>query len=92
MQRDGHAIVDEEALTPRDRAREALLMGLRLTEGVLPARIAARSGLDFVDCVDLAALDGLIAKDLMAWRADGHLAATPAGLLRLDSLLPILVQ
>ena len=33
VERDGHAVTEEEALAPRDRAREALLMGLRLTEG-----------------------------------------------------------
>jgi oxygen-independent coproporphyrinogen-3 oxidase len=91
VQRHGHAIVEEAALSPRDRARESLLMGLRLTEGVDPSRIEARSGLSFEDCVDRGALEGLIAEDLMAWRGD-RLAATPAGLLRLDAILPVLVQ
>jgi putative oxygen-independent coproporphyrinogen III oxidase len=91
VQRAGHAIVEEEALTRRDRARESLLMGLRLTEGVDPARIEARSGLAFADCVDRRALEGLVEEDLLTWR-DGRLAATPAGLLRLDALLPVLVQ
>jgi oxygen-independent coproporphyrinogen-3 oxidase len=92
VQQHGHAITEEEALSPRDRAREALLMGLRLTAGVDPARIAARSGLPFAECIEPAALDGLMAEGLLAWRANGHLAATPAGLLRLDSLLPLLVR
>jgi putative oxygen-independent coproporphyrinogen III oxidase len=91
VQRDGHAIVEEQALTPRDRAREALLMGLRLTEGVDPARIAARSTLAFEDCVDRRALDRLVGDGLLHWR-EGRLAATPAGLLRLDAILPLLVQ
>jgi oxygen-independent coproporphyrinogen-3 oxidase len=91
VQRQGHAIVEEETLTPRDRARESLLMGLRLSEGVDPARIELRSGLPFADCVDRRALDGLVEEGLLAWRGD-RLAATPAGLLRLDALLPVLVQ
>ncbi len=91
VQRHGHAIVEEEALTRRDRARESLLMGLRLTEGVDPARIEARSGLPFEDCVDRRVLEGLVEEELMAWRGD-RLAATPAGLLRLDAILPVLVQ
>jgi oxygen-independent coproporphyrinogen-3 oxidase len=91
VRRDGHAIVEEEALTPRDVAREALLMGLRLTEGVDPARIVARSGLGFADCIEQRALDGLVAEGLMGWR-EGRLAATPAGLLRLDAILPALVR
>jgi oxygen-independent coproporphyrinogen-3 oxidase len=91
VQRDGHAVTDEEALSPRDRAREALLMGLRLTEGVDPARIAARSTLPFDHCVDLAMLDTLREEGLMDWR-DGRLVATVDGLLRLDALLPLLVR
>ncbi|NKE45604.1 coproporphyrinogen III oxidase [Roseomonas frigidaquae] len=92
VQRDGHAVVEEEALSPRDRAREALLMGLRLHEGIDPARIARRSGLPFEACVDMAALQHLEAENLLAWRPNGHLAATPDGLLRLDALLPLLVN
>jgi oxygen-independent coproporphyrinogen-3 oxidase len=91
VQRDGHAITEEEALTPRDRAREALLMGLRLAEGVDPARIAARSTLPFDQTIDLAMLDALAEEGLLAWR-EGRLAATPDGLLRLDALLPVLLR
>ncbi len=92
VQRDGHAVVEEESLTPRDRAREALLMGLRLREGIDPARIEARSLLPFEDCIDRRALDGLVEEGLLEWRADGRLAATPDGLLRLDALLPVLLR
>jgi oxygen-independent coproporphyrinogen-3 oxidase len=91
VQRNGHAIVDEHALSPRDRAREALLMGLRLTEGVDPARIEARSTLPFAAAVDLRMLDSLAEEGLLAWR-DGRLAATTDGLLRLDAILPLLVN
>jgi oxygen-independent coproporphyrinogen-3 oxidase len=92
VRRDGHAVVEEEALSPRDRAREALLMGLRLHEGIDPARIEARSTLPFGDCVDRRALDGLAEEALLEWRPDGRLAATPDGLLRLDALLPVLLR
>ncbi|WP_237214971.1 radical SAM family heme chaperone HemW [Falsiroseomonas oryziterrae] len=91
VQRDGHAVTEEEALTPRDRAREALLMGLRLAEGVDPARIEARSGLSFGDAVDLRMLDSLREEELLAWQG-GRLGATPAGLLRLDAILPLLLH
>ena len=91
VQRDGHAVTEEEPLTPRDRGREALLMGLRLAEGVDPARIAARSTLPFEQTVDMRMLDALAEEGLLAWR-DGRLAATPDGLLRLDALLPALLR
>ena len=92
VQRDGHAITEEEILTPRDRAREALLMGLRLTEGIDPARIASRSTLPFDACIDTKARDLLLSEGLLAWRETGHLAATPDGLIRLDALLPVLLR
>ncbi|WP_240791149.1 radical SAM family heme chaperone HemW [Roseomonas sp. AR75] len=91
VQRDGHAVVDEEQLAPRDRAREALLMGLRLTEGIDPARIEARSTLPFDEAVDRRMLDSLAEEGLLAWR-DGRLVATTDGLLRLDAILPLLVN
>jgi oxygen-independent coproporphyrinogen-3 oxidase len=91
VQRDGHAITEEEALSPRDRAREALLMGLRLAEGVDPARIEARSGLPFADAVDLPMAEALAEEGLLAWR-DGRLVATEAGLIRLDALLPAVLR
>ncbi len=91
VRRDGHAVTEEEALSPRDRAREALLMGLRLAEGVDPARIEARSALPFAETVDLRMLDALAEEGLLAWR-DGRLVATDDGLLRLDALLPALLR
>jgi len=91
VERDGHAVTEEEALSPRDRAREALLMGLRLKEGVDPARIEARSGLRFDQAVDLKAVASLIEDGLLS-RRDGRLVATTEGLLRLDSLLPTIVN
>jgi oxygen-independent coproporphyrinogen-3 oxidase len=91
VMRDGHAVTEEEALTPRDRAREALLMGLRLAEGIDPARIEARSGLPFEETVDRRMLDALAEEGLLEWRGD-RLAATDDGLLRLDALLPVLLR
>jgi oxygen-independent coproporphyrinogen-3 oxidase len=92
VERDGHAITEEEALSPEDRAREALLMGLRLAEGIDPARIAARSGLPFAETVDPAMLAACLEEGYLAWRPDGRLMATEEGRLRLDALLPALLR
>lgn len=91
VERDGHAAVEEEALAPPERAREALLMGLRLAEGVDPARIAARSGLPFEDAVDARMLAMLAEEGFLAWRG-GRLRATAEGILRLDAMLPLLLR
>ena len=61
--REGLSLADQPAalanLAPADRAREALLMGLRLSEGIDPARVAARSGQPFEQAVDLCGVDYL---------------------------------
>ena len=92
VERDGQAIVAEDVLTPQDRAREALLMGLRLTEGVDPARIATRAGLAFAETVDAAALTACLDEGYLDWTPEGWLRATEEGRLRLDALLPVLLR
>ena len=92
VERDGHAAVEEEALAPADRAREALLMGLRLAEGMDPARIARRSGMAFEEAVDPAMLAALIDEDYLEWTEAGRLRATTEGILRLDARLPALLR
>lgn len=91
VEQHGHGTVEETSLTPQERGREAMLMGLRLAEGVLPARVEARSGLPWAAVVDPVMLEALLEEDYLGWR-DGHLAATPEGLLRLDALLPVLLR
>jgi putative oxygen-independent coproporphyrinogen III oxidase len=86
--RNGHGMEAEEPLSPEDRAREALLMGLRLREGVDLAHISQRTGL--TDLIDPAAQAQAI--DLgFATRQGDRLTITPDGMLLLDALLPQLV-
>jgi oxygen-independent coproporphyrinogen-3 oxidase len=91
VERDGHGTAAVEWLTPAERGREALLMGLRLAEGMDPARIAARSGLPFDALVDAEVLARALEEGYLAW-TEGRLAATPEGRLRLDALLPALLR
>lgn len=91
VERDGHAVTEEEALSPPDRAREALLMGLRLAEGIDPARIEARSALPFARTVDAAMLEACLAEGYLAWQGP-RLVATTEGRLRLDAMLPALLR
>ena len=87
--RNGHGIEREDPLSPADRASEALLMGLRLREGVDLARIAARSGVAIPDVIDadaIARLPGLVV------RAGDRLTVSDAGMLLLDSILPRIVR
>ncbi len=74
-----------------DRAREMLLMGLRLAEGIDAARFAARTGMALADAIDPDVLQ--MAVDEGYLRQDGgRLIATAEGRLRLDALLAALVR
>ena len=92
VERDGHATTSEESLSPQDRAREALLMGLRLAEGIDPARIRARSGLSLAEALDPAMLTACLDEDYLEWTAAGRLRATAEGRMRLDAMLPVLLR
>jgi oxygen-independent coproporphyrinogen-3 oxidase len=92
VESQGHAAVDVETLSPAEVGREAMLMGLRLTEGVNPARIEARAGLAFAEVVDPAMLAACVDEDYLLWDENGRLCATGEGLLRLDAMLPLLLR
>lgn len=84
VDRNGHGIELEETLSPVTRATEALVMGLRLTEGVdLRYVTALAKGREMVDAaqVERLAQQGLV-------RRDGErLIVTEAGALLLDAIL-----
>ncbi|MCP1468802.1 oxygen-independent coproporphyrinogen-3 oxidase [Sphingobium sp. OAS761] len=88
--RNGQGTQGEDVLTGQDRAREALLMGLRLTEGVDLARIAALSGIAPTDLVDDRRIDQLVGLGLLH-RRGVHLQVMAAGMLLLDAILPEIV-
>ena len=88
--RNGHGACEETALTPQERAREALLMGLRLGEGVNLARIAARTGTGLDDLIAMPAATHLAALGLVA-REGTRLTVTDAGMLLLDRILAEIV-
>ena len=91
VERQGHGSTAEERISPRDRAREMLLMGLRLTEGIDAARFAARTGMALEAALDPEVLDQALEADYLT-HAAGRLSATAEGRLRLDSLLAQLVN
>ncbi|MGH6653480.1 MAG: radical SAM family heme chaperone HemW [Sphingopyxis sp.] len=91
VERNGHGMKVESDLPAHERATEAMLMGLRLSEGVDLARVEARSGLGreaFVDDVAVARLAGL---GLMRVVGD-RLAVSDDGILLLDSILSEVVK
>lgn len=90
VERHGHGSSAEEDIAPADRAREMLLMGLRLSEGIDAARFAARTNLALLDALDARTL--VQAEDALYIAWDGsRLRATAEGRKRLDALLGALV-
>jgi putative oxygen-independent coproporphyrinogen III oxidase len=89
--RNGHGLKVESDLPSAERATEAMLMGLRLTEGIDLARIEARSGLARAAFVDADAVARLAGQGLVVQRGD-RLAVTDAGILLLDSILSAVVR
>ena len=90
VERNGHGAQSEEPLAGEDRAREALLMGLRLAEGVDLDRIAALSGIGVAKLVDERTIDQLIDIGLLH-RKGAKLQVAAAGMLLLDAILPEIV-
>ncbi|GAA0670742.1 oxygen-independent coproporphyrinogen-3 oxidase [Sphingomonas insulae] len=87
--RNGHGIEVEEPLSPYERASEALVMGLRLREGIHLPRIAALAG--GTAPIDWPAVARLEAQGLIAHEAD-RLRVTEKGALLLDAILPLIVR
>ena len=90
VERQGHGSTAEEIVGAPDRAREMLLMGLRLTEGIDAGRFLARTGVALAAAMDGDVLGRAVEAGYVTW--DGMLlAATAEGRLRLDALLEQLV-
>jgi oxygen-independent coproporphyrinogen-3 oxidase len=87
----GHGSGEDVAVTERERAREMLLMGLRLAEGISAARFEARTGLALADAVEPDILAQAIEAGYLVRDGD-RLRATREGRLRLDALLGALVR
>jgi oxygen-independent coproporphyrinogen-3 oxidase len=83
LTRNGHGMVEEEALSPVEAADEALVMGLRLSEGIDPQALEQRFGKALIDnqAVERLVVTGHLERD-GPW-----LRTTPAGRLLLDRVL-----
>ncbi len=87
--RNGHGAELEEPLAPHDRATEALVMGLRLREGVDLRHVASLAG--DIAPIDWTAVERLEAQGLIVREPD-CLRVTEAGALLLDAILPLVVR
>jgi oxygen-independent coproporphyrinogen-3 oxidase len=79
----GHGTVTDDLLTTEERADEFLLMGLRLAEGIEPARYQALAGRP----LDPERISFLAAQGFVESIRDGCLRVTPAGMPVLDAVV-----
>ncbi|MHA7818320.1 MAG: radical SAM family heme chaperone HemW [Erythrobacter sp.] len=85
-----HGIAEQRGLDPAEQASEALMMGLRLTEGIDVTDLEARFGISRDAMLNSAKLDHLRAID-MVWTDGERLGVTEAGRGVLDAVLGELV-
>jgi oxygen-independent coproporphyrinogen-3 oxidase len=86
LARNGHGIVEETPVAPAERSVEALLMGLRLKEGVDLRRVERLSGRPADALVNKRAVAKLESQGLIHFEGD-RLSVTSAGMLLLDAIL-----
>jgi oxygen-independent coproporphyrinogen-3 oxidase len=89
--RNGHGIEQEDALVPPERAIEAMLMGLRLAEGIDLDRIAMLGERPIDQLADRQAIDRLSAQGLLKHEGT-RLCATKAGMPVLNAILGEIVR
>ena len=82
----GHGIETETPLDIRTRAQEALLMGLRLNDGIKASVFAGRTGAELSSAVDAGAVTRLQRLGLVESTPD-RLRLTPAGQPLLNAVL-----
>ncbi len=90
LARNGHGAESETPLAPDMRLTEAMLMGLRLREGVDLARVAALGGCAIDEVVDQRAAGLLEAEGLIA-REGTRLCATDSGMPVLNAVIATLI-
>jgi putative oxygen-independent coproporphyrinogen III oxidase len=91
VEQNGHGGGSDMVLDERERAREALLMGLRLVEGIDEAWFAQRTGTSIDAATEPDVLTQCLDEAYLA-RDFGRLRALPEGMLRLDALLAALAR
>ena len=88
--RNGHGLKSETPLDTATQAMEALLMGLRLREGVDISALSERFSIDSADLLDWRAVDKL--QGLGFVHRDGcKVSVLPKGFVLLDAILPEIV-
>nr|WP_245554719.1 radical SAM family heme chaperone HemW [Novispirillum itersonii] len=90
----GHATRTNDPVSPRDRAIERVMMGLRLRDGIDPTQFEALGGIALSDIIDADMLALLIREDLIAeasLNGTAPLRVTAKGMPVLNAVIAALV-
>lgn len=80
-----------EEIAPRARLEEALMMGLRLQEGVPVSRLSDEADVDWTTIIPAPRIQAMVSEGMLI-ADDTRLTATPEGLQRLNGLLSYLLS
>ncbi len=83
VEADGQALVEDELLSHEEQGDEFLLMGLRLTEGIEPARFEAVAGRR----LDPGRIASLVAEGMVEMMPTGRLRVSAEGFPVLDAVV-----
>ncbi|MGA3302870.1 MAG: radical SAM family heme chaperone HemW [Methylovirgula sp.] len=83
VEADGHGLIEDELLSEEEQGDEFLLMGLRLSEGIEPARFEAVTGRS----LDPARVKSLIEEGMVEMTPAGRLRVSPEGFPVLDAVV-----
>lgn len=86
VEKDGHGTESDAPATTDETVGEALMMGLRLAEGIDAARFTTATGMTIADAVPEARLAPMVAGGFLVGDAAG-LRATPAGMRVLNGVV-----
>ena len=86
IERQAHGLSEARPLSIQEQAAEALLVGLRLAEGIDIADIARRCGMERTSLLDEAKVALYTSLGMLRMLGD-RLAVTPAGMPLLDAIL-----
>jgi oxygen-independent coproporphyrinogen-3 oxidase len=90
VERDGHATAERLPIAAEDAVAEAVMMGLRLAEGIDAARFARQTGVALADALDAREMARLVAGGFVVQRAGG-IVATGVGRAVLNAVTAALL-
>ncbi|MFO1242902.1 MAG: radical SAM family heme chaperone HemW [Rickettsiales bacterium] len=91
VEEKGEGLEQYQSLSPRDRAEELVLSGLRLAEGLSFKNIAEKTGIPAESCISYPQAQALQTHKLLHINGDS-IVLTPSGRLLTNQIIPALLQ